>query len=88
MSVVASAGVPMVAIGIIVTVWPLTAAEMPAIVAVSAPLSSVVKLLTYFEDTPSQPQLLAPGPLPLDWYSSVMEVRQAPSASTTSDSLK
>ena len=61
MSVVTSAGVPMVTIGIIVTIWPLTAAEMPPMVAVTTPLSSVVKALRYFEDNPSQPQLLAPG---------------------------
>ena len=72
------------AIGAMVTT---PAGRPPEVVAVTAPLSSVTIPPTYFEPpaAASQPQLPAPGEVPPDWYTSVIEVRQALSARMTSD---
>ena len=67
---------------------PLTEVLMLVTVAVTTPLPSVLMACTYLEPVPaltSQPQLLGPGAEPPDWYTSVIEVRQALMARITSD---
>ena len=70
------------------TIEPLTEVLMLVTMAVTTPFWSVLMACTYLEPVPaltSQPQLLAPGAEPPDWYTSVIEVRQALMARITSD---
>src|ERR1044071_5857085 len=51
-------------VGISETTLPFTVVLMPVMVAVITPFASVPRAPTYFEVTPSQPQLFAPGGVP------------------------
>ena len=82
------AAVALVDIGTRRTSEPFTEVLMLVTVATTTPLASVLMPFTYFEPVPaltSQPQLFAPGAEPPDWYTSVIEVRQALMARITSD---
>src|SRR5919201_3008805 len=64
---VATAAAVLPTIGVSVTTFVLTVELMPVMVAVMTPFVSVPRPLTYFEFTPSQPQLFAPGGVPPVW---------------------
>ena len=76
--------------GVSVICEPLTEFEMLCTTAVTTPSTLVLIAATYLVAVVppiSQPQPFATGAKPPDWYTSVIEVRQALMAKITSDIL-